>query len=116
MTMRDRIRARCRTGTPLAGDPTTSEALRRATTDQTSADRVLTTVADQLSTENPGRPMDAGALLVIAHRAADPDGTSRCALLRAADTARAQAPEILPGDTRADYATRIRLHLAGVHA
>lgn len=102
---------------PLASDPTTSEALRRVHAQHDhDVRRVLTTVADRLSTLNPHLPMDAGALLVIAHRAADPRGTGRCALLRTADAARAQAPEILPGDTRSDYATRIRLHLAGVHA
>ncbi|WP_158238942.1 hypothetical protein [Streptomyces barkulensis] len=115
--MRDRIRARCHTGTPLAGDPITSEALRRVQHDGAqAARRILGTVADRLSTLDPNRPMDHGALLVIADRAADPEGTGRCALLRTADAARAQAPEILPGDTRADYATRIRLRLAGVHA
>jgi len=100
--------------TPLASDPTTSEALRRATTDVTAADRVLAQVADRLDALNPGRPMDEGALRVLAHRAADPRGTGRCSLLRAADVARERAPEILPGDDRAAYAARIRLHLRGV--
>ncbi|MCI0386184.1 hypothetical protein [Streptomyces sp. CNQ085] len=103
---------------PQPSTPATTqadEALHRAQ-DGHDIRRILTTVADRLSTLNPQRPMDDGALLVLAHRAADPRGTGRCALLRTANAARAQAPQILPGDTRADYATRIRLHLAGVHA
>ena len=89
------------------------EALHRVTTDTEPADRVLLEVADRLDTLHPHLPMSKDALRLLAHRAADPDHTGRSCTRRAADRARALAPEIKPGTTRARYAEQLRDRVRG---
>ncbi|MDG9703772.1 hypothetical protein [Streptomyces sp. DH37] len=116
--MRDRIRAHHPPGSPLAGDPCTSEALRRvhAQRDQ-DARRLLAGAAGRLpgNSEQPADRAGLSIALTIAcfeqhPRLAQADET---ALRRAASDL---APHPVAGETVGEYAARLRLVAEGVCA
>ncbi|MFP8960018.1 hypothetical protein ACLIYP_05510 [Streptomyces nanhaiensis] len=98
------------TGSPLADDPTTAEALRRALAAPTLAARLATHTARYLDTVAPTRPVTALAWSEALRRAhlyvlpTAPDPVANAAWARVLGA----LPELRQGETGGEYALRLR--------